>query len=145
MTKLQPVRGTRDIFGADASAFEHVVDTFRSVAKRFCFQPVATPIFEFTPVFARTMGDTSDALRGRLPWIVRAALALGAAALAVNAAMTFLNPAERLGIEGAMGYVVGGAMLIAACLVLSTCMGGSRMTFHWPLLLKAVSPPIKNH
>ncbi|MEO0412694.1 MAG: histidine--tRNA ligase [Pseudomonadota bacterium] len=60
MTRLQPVRGTRDIFGSEAAAFEHVVTTFREVAKRFQFQPVSTPIFEFTPVFARTMGDSSD-------------------------------------------------------------------------------------
>ncbi len=60
MTKLQPVRGTRDLFGEEAAAFERVVSVFASVAKRFQFQPVSTPIFEFTPVFARTMGGTSD-------------------------------------------------------------------------------------
>lgn len=60
MTRLQPVRGTRDIFGAEAAAFERVVTTFREVAKRFQFQPVSTPVFEFTPVFARTIGDSSD-------------------------------------------------------------------------------------
>ncbi|MEM9878720.1 MAG: histidine--tRNA ligase [Pseudomonadota bacterium] len=60
MSKLQPVRGTRDIFGADAAAFEHVVSRFKSLAKRFGFQPIQTPIFEFSHVFARTMGDSSD-------------------------------------------------------------------------------------
>lgn len=60
MTKLQPVRGTRDIFGDEAAAFEQVISTFRIVAKTFLFEPISTPIFEFTPVFARTMGDSSD-------------------------------------------------------------------------------------
>lgn len=60
MSKLQPVRGTRDIFGEDALAHEHVVCTFQSAAKRFGFQPIQTPIFEFTQVFSRTMGDSSD-------------------------------------------------------------------------------------
>lgn len=60
MSKLQPVRGTRDIFGPDASAHEHVVRSFQSAARRFGFQPIQTPIFEFTQVFSRTMGDSSD-------------------------------------------------------------------------------------
>jgi len=60
VSKLQPVRGTRDIFGADAAAFEAVVTAFQSVAKRYGFQPIQTPIFEFSHVFARTMGDSSD-------------------------------------------------------------------------------------
>lgn len=60
MSKLQPVRGTRDIFGVEAAAFEHVVGTFYGVAKRFGFQPIQTPIFEVSSVFARTMGDSSD-------------------------------------------------------------------------------------
>lgn len=60
MSKLQPVRGTRDIFGADAAAHEHVVRCFQSAAKRFGFQPIQTPIFEFMQVFSRTMGDSSD-------------------------------------------------------------------------------------
>lgn len=60
MSKLQPVRGTRDLFGLDAAGHEYVVRTFQSVAKRFSFQPIQTPIFEFTQVFSRTMGDSSD-------------------------------------------------------------------------------------
>jgi len=37
-----------------------VVDCAREVAARYGFQEMATPIFEFTEVFKRTLGDTSD-------------------------------------------------------------------------------------
>ena len=60
MAKLQPVRGTRDIWGDDVKRFSYVVDCFRSVATRFSFQEIQTPIFEFTDVFKRTLGEASD-------------------------------------------------------------------------------------
>lgn len=60
MTKLQPVRGTRDIFGEDIRRFAHVTDAFRRIAGVYGFDEIITPIFEFTDVFKRTLGDTSD-------------------------------------------------------------------------------------
>jgi histidyl-tRNA synthetase len=60
---LQPVRGTRDIRGDDWRRHRHVVETARAVAHRYVFEDVDTPIFEFTPVFARTMGEGSDVVR----------------------------------------------------------------------------------
>ncbi len=60
MSKLQPVRGTRDICGDDARRFSQVVDIFKSVAGRFGFREIATPLFEFSEVFRRTLGETSD-------------------------------------------------------------------------------------
>jgi histidyl-tRNA synthetase len=56
----QPVRGTHDLLPADFRRHAHVVDTARSIAARFGYGETATPIFEFTEVFARTMGETSD-------------------------------------------------------------------------------------
>ncbi|MFZ5608143.1 MAG: histidine--tRNA ligase [Pseudomonadota bacterium] len=60
MTKLQPVRGTRDIFGEDARRHAHVVARFQALAARYGFAPIDPPVFEFTGVFARTLGDASD-------------------------------------------------------------------------------------
>ena len=60
MAKLQPVRGTRDIFGEDMRRQHHVVETAREVAALYGYQEIATPIFEFSEVFKRTLGDTSD-------------------------------------------------------------------------------------
>ena len=60
MAKLQPVRGTHDLLPADSLRHRHVIEVFRSIAERFGFGEIATPIFEFTEVFKRTLGETSD-------------------------------------------------------------------------------------
>ena len=58
--KLQPVRGTRDLIGEDFARHAHVIATARRVAALYGFEEWATPIFEDTRVFSRSLGDTSD-------------------------------------------------------------------------------------
>lgn len=60
MPALQPVRGTHDLLPDDFRRHRHVVDVARQVALSYGYAEVATPIFEFTEVFARSMGETSD-------------------------------------------------------------------------------------
>lgn len=60
MAKLQPVRGTRDLIGEDSRAHLRVIDTARAIAERYGYGPIETPVFEFTDVFQRTLGETSD-------------------------------------------------------------------------------------
>lgn len=59
-TTLNPVRGTHDLLGADSRRMNFVRATAREVCGRYGFDEVETPIFEFTEVFARTLGETSD-------------------------------------------------------------------------------------
>src|ERR1700735_4878073 len=58
--KLQPVRGTHDFLPEDSRKFRHIVDTAFAVAQRYGYGEIMTPIFEFSDVFHRTLGDTSD-------------------------------------------------------------------------------------
>ncbi|MSO70430.1 MAG: histidine--tRNA ligase [Alphaproteobacteria bacterium] len=60
MQKLQPVRGTHDLLPETARRHLHVIESGRGLAERFGYQPIDTPIFEFTDVFQRTLGETSD-------------------------------------------------------------------------------------
>ena len=60
MAKLQPVRGTHDLLPEDSLRHRHVLEAFRNLALRFGFGEIATPIFEFSEVFKRTLGETSD-------------------------------------------------------------------------------------
>jgi histidyl-tRNA synthetase len=60
MAALQPVRGTQDLLPEDQRRHRAVVDTARSLAERYGYQEIATPIFEFTEVFARPIGETTD-------------------------------------------------------------------------------------
>ena len=60
MRSLQPVRGTHDILPEQSLRHRHVTETARPIAEQYGYGEVATPIFEFTEVFKRTLGDASD-------------------------------------------------------------------------------------
>src|SRR5271170_1997334 len=60
MPSLQPVRGTQDLLPAELSRHRHVVETARATSARYGYQEIATPIFEFTEVFSRPIGETTD-------------------------------------------------------------------------------------
>ncbi|MSP52556.1 MAG: histidine--tRNA ligase [Alphaproteobacteria bacterium] len=60
MASLQPVRGTHDLLPDDNRRHRHVVERARAVAEQYGYHEIATPIFEFSDVFRRTLGETSD-------------------------------------------------------------------------------------
>jgi histidyl-tRNA synthetase len=60
MSSLQPVRGTRDLLPRDSRCHRRIEQTAFDAAVRYGYKEIATPIFEFTEVFARSLGDTSD-------------------------------------------------------------------------------------
>jgi histidyl-tRNA synthetase len=57
---MQPVRGTHDLLPDEYRRFAHVIDTAREVARLYGYREMATPIFEFTELFARGIGETTD-------------------------------------------------------------------------------------
>lgn len=57
---LQPVRGTHDVLPEDARQRRFVIETARNRAELYGFGEIQTPVFEFSDVFHRTLGDTSD-------------------------------------------------------------------------------------
>ena len=60
MIPLKPVRGTQDILPEENRRYRLVEDIALGVADRYGFGEISTPIFEFTEVFSRTLGDSSD-------------------------------------------------------------------------------------
>lgn len=60
MSRLQPVRGTHDLLPDDFRRHRHVIDLGRTIAERYGYAEMATPIFEFSDVFKRTLGEASD-------------------------------------------------------------------------------------
>jgi histidyl-tRNA synthetase len=60
MSSLQPVRGTQDLLPAQMRRHRAVSETARRVAERYGFEEMATPMFEFTEVFERPIGETTD-------------------------------------------------------------------------------------
>ncbi len=59
-----PVRGTQDMLGGTAEAFQerfaHVIATFDRVRRLYGFHRVEVPVFEATAVFARSLGESTD-------------------------------------------------------------------------------------
>jgi histidyl-tRNA synthetase len=60
MSSLQPVRGTQDLLPEQMRRHHAVVEMARRIAALYGFEEVATPIFEFTEVFARPIGEATD-------------------------------------------------------------------------------------
>ena len=60
MSKLQPVRGTHDLLFDETDRHRRIEAAALATAKRYGYREIATPIFEFTEVFTRTLGETSD-------------------------------------------------------------------------------------
>lgn len=60
MNALKSVKGTYDLLPKDKALHRHVSETARLVCERYGFNEVTTPIFEFSEVFSRTLGETSD-------------------------------------------------------------------------------------
>src|SRR5271156_3299083 len=60
MPALQPVRGTQDLLPDAARRHRQVSETARATALLYGFDEIVTPIFEFTEVFARPIGEHTD-------------------------------------------------------------------------------------
>jgi histidyl-tRNA synthetase len=58
--KLQPVRGTHDILPEESGKRAYIEHMLKNVCTRYGYGEISTPVFEFSEVFHRTLGDTSD-------------------------------------------------------------------------------------
>lgn len=58
--RLQPLRGTKDLLPEDFKIHHHIISTAQKVGELYGYRPMSTPIIEYTRVFDRTLGDTSD-------------------------------------------------------------------------------------
>lgn len=58
--KLQPVRGTQDLYGEEHRKHDYIIETAKRITNYYGYESITTPIFELTPIFKRTLGETSD-------------------------------------------------------------------------------------
>ncbi len=58
--KLQPVRGTKDLYGQEIFLFNNIVEVARKSASVYGFGEISTPIFEFSEIYERNLGEASD-------------------------------------------------------------------------------------
>lgn len=60
MSKFQRVRGTRDLMPEENRVVRFVESTAHQTSTLYGYGEISTPIFEFSDVFHRTLGETSD-------------------------------------------------------------------------------------
>ncbi|MEA1880319.1 MAG: histidine--tRNA ligase [Campylobacterota bacterium] len=57
---INPLRGMKDLTFEDSQRFNFIVDTATTIAKRYGYGYIETPILEETALFKRSVGDSSD-------------------------------------------------------------------------------------
>ena len=60
MPNYQNQRGTYDAFDGDALNIEKLRDILSQIVSTYGYNPVHTPIYEQTELFARSAGESSD-------------------------------------------------------------------------------------
>ena len=58
--KINPVRGTHDLFGEEINKFNKIISEVQNVANNFGFHELITPIFENSELFKKPLGEQSD-------------------------------------------------------------------------------------
>ena len=62
MGTLQAIRGTRDILPSESPLWATIEDIARQVLSQWAYREIRTPIFEQTELFARGIGEATDAV-----------------------------------------------------------------------------------
>ena len=57
---ILPVKGTHDLYGQEIDKFNYVVESFYSIATKFNFKSIQTPIIENQELFTRSVGEHTD-------------------------------------------------------------------------------------
>ncbi len=58
--KLNSPRGTTDIYGEDIDYRNYIINTARRIFEVFNYKEIITPVFEYTGVFSRSIGEGTD-------------------------------------------------------------------------------------
>ena len=58
--EINPVKGTHDIIGREAEEYYQIERLARDIAHSFNYEEIRTPIIEHTPLFLRSVGESSD-------------------------------------------------------------------------------------
>jgi len=60
--KLQPLRGMKDLLPEEFAVQDYIINKARIAGELYGYSPMSTPIMEYTKVFDRTLGETSDVI-----------------------------------------------------------------------------------
>ena len=57
------VKGTRDIIGEEANAFNYIENLLKQICELFAYNEVKPPVMEYSELFVRGVGESSDVVR----------------------------------------------------------------------------------
>ena len=57
------VKGTRDIIGEEANAFNYIENLLKQICELFSYNEVRPPVMEYSELFVRGVGESSDVVR----------------------------------------------------------------------------------
>ena len=60
MDKIKTVKGTHDIFGENSLKYDKIIEVAEKICLNLDYQKISTPILEYSNVFNKTLGDSSD-------------------------------------------------------------------------------------
>tara|TARA_B110000467_G_C18332698_1_gene494650 strand:+ start:628 stop:1887 length:1260 start_codon:yes stop_codon:yes gene_type:complete len=60
MDKLRTVRGVNDLLAETLNNHNFVINKGLNISKKYCYSQIDTPIFEFSEIFTKPLGKTSD-------------------------------------------------------------------------------------
>lgn len=58
-----PVKGTHDVYGKDAAAMAYIASVLKATAELYAYSEIIPPVLEYTEVFSRGTGESSDIVR----------------------------------------------------------------------------------
>ncbi len=60
---VRAIKGTQDVLPSDIYKNQYIENTMLTIAGKFGFKEIRTPVFEFTELFTRSVGDTTDVVQ----------------------------------------------------------------------------------
>jgi len=66
LNKIQAPKGTKDCLPGQVYRWQYIEEKFREVARTFGFYEIRTPMIEYTELFARGIGDTTDVVEKQM-------------------------------------------------------------------------------
>ena len=63
MESIKNVKGTHDVIGSEASLYSSVESLLKQIAELFAYTEVRPPVLEYSQLFVRGVGESSDVVR----------------------------------------------------------------------------------